>query len=57
MNMILKRLGSSWKGAWGKPNSKSEWAAEGYAFIWNERRIQWQKARRPQEENILPSNI
>ena len=40
MNMILTRLGSHWKGAWAKPNSKSVQAAEGYAFIWNTDRIE-----------------
>jgi hypothetical protein len=48
MNMILKRLGSSWKGAWGKPNSKSEWAAEGMKGEFN-----WQKARRPLEREHI----
>jgi endonuclease/exonuclease/phosphatase family metal-dependent hydrolase len=40
MNMILARLGGHWKGAWGKPNSRSAQAAEGYAFIWNTDRIE-----------------
>lgn len=40
MNMILSRLGGKWKGAWAKPNSRSVQAAEGYAFIWNEDRIE-----------------
>lgn len=44
MNMILARLGSHWQGAWGKPNSRSAQAAEGYAFIWNTDRIELAKS-------------
>lgn len=40
MNLILRRLGSKWEGAWGQPNSHSASAAEGYAFIWNTDRIE-----------------
>lgn len=39
MDMILRRLGNNWEGAWDKPNSKSVQASEGYAFIWNTKRI------------------
>jgi len=40
MNMVLRRLGGNWEGRWATPNSKSALAAEGYAFIWNKRRIE-----------------
>lgn len=40
MDMIISRLGRmNYAGAWGKPNARSVQAAEGFAFIWNKRRI------------------
>lgn len=39
MKNLLSRLGSNWRGCWDRPNSKIAQAAEGYAFIWNTKRI------------------
>lgn len=39
MNRLLAHLGNSWKGYWGSPNSRTAQAAEGYAFIWNTKRM------------------
>lgn len=39
MKNLLSRLGSNWTGRWAKPNSRTAQAAEGYAFIWNTKRI------------------
>lgn len=39
MDRLLQRLGNCWSGKWDSPNSKVVQAAEGYAFIWNNRRI------------------
>lgn len=39
MDNILIRLGKNWTGMWDSPNARTAQAAEGYAFIWNKRRI------------------
>lgn len=39
MKNLLSRLGSNWTGCWDRPNSRIAQAAEGYAFIWNTKRI------------------
>lgn len=39
MENLLNRLGPNWIGSWDSPNSRTAQAAEGYAFIWNTRRI------------------
>ncbi len=36
---LLKYMGSTWKGKWDTPRSKSSSAAEGYGFIWNEQNV------------------
>ena len=44
MKNLLAKLGSSWKGSWDSPRSTSAQAAEGYAFIWDSKRIELAKS-------------
>lgn len=44
MDLILRRLGSNWEGHWEQPNSLTYAQAEGYAFIWNTKRIELAKS-------------
>ncbi len=38
--MVRARLGFDWEMAWAQPPSINRQAAEGYAYIWNKRRLQ-----------------
>lgn len=40
MDRLLERLGPSWTGAWDSPRARTAQAAEGYAFLWNTKRIE-----------------
>lgn len=56
MDMLLQRLGSSWKGYWASPNARTSQAAEGFAFLWNTRKVDLVKSisQDGQEKTYMP---
>lgn len=58
MELLLNRLGRrNWTGCWDRPNSRSMQAAEGYAFIWNTRRIKLAESQTSSGKRISKPRI